>query len=31
MSELFVMVSKYQDLDAYSVHPINGKGPMHIV
>ena len=30
-NELFVMESQHQDLNAYTIKPFNGKGPMHKV
>ena len=30
-SELFFMESKHQDPNVYTIKPLNGKGPMHMV
>ena len=30
-SELFVMTSKDQDPNIYTIKPLNGKGPVHMV
>ena len=30
-SNLFVTKSKYQDSNVYTIKPVNGKGPMHMV
>ena len=30
-NELFVMESQHQDLNVYTIKPLNGKGPMHKV